>query len=241
MKTTSKPHRGHGLALAGLLTAASLLSACGAISTLNINDNAATIGSVRAVKRFGSGPGGPGIEVEASQFTAKGTQALANSEVAYLGNQSINGPATLQNTARVTHAQLVYNHLLFAGQPVEMEWFAGAAQVHTHWASTGGATAPRLSATSTWSGPVGGVLGRLRLTPMLSLEGRRSLAMARGGNIENQRLFTEVALALRPVPGLVLRGGYAESQSWDWVRPDLLTTALSVRARGPFLNLGLEF
>ncbi len=230
------------LALPGALATATLLAGCGVgVTHLNVSDDSHAIGSVRAVKRLGSGPGGPGLEVEASRAVAKGTQLLTANDAATLNQQTVLGPATLSNDARVEHVQLVYNHLLFAGRPVELEWFVGATQVRTHWSSTSSRTTdPQLTSSSTWSGPVGGALGRLHLAPMLSLEARYSGAVALGGRVDSgQRNFTEVALAFRPAPVIVLRGGYAESRTW--VRPETSSTELSVRARGPFFNLGLEF
>ncbi len=229
------------LSLPVVLAAASLLSGCGVITTLHVSDDSHVIGSVRAVKRLGSGPGGPGIEVEASRVVAKGTQFLNANDAATFDQVSVLGPVTLSHDARVEHAQIVYNHLLFAGRPVEMEWFVGATQVRTHWTSTSSRpNDPQLTSQTTWSGPVGGALGRLHLAPFLSLEARYSGAVALGGRVDTgQRNFTEVALAFRPAPVIVLRGGYAESRTW--VRPEVSSTELSVRARGPFVNLGLEF
>lgn len=223
------------------LVGATLLSGCGVSTTLHISDGSQAIGSVRVVKRLGMGPGGPGIEAEGSTLKASGTQTLNNADVAAIGPQSIAGPATIQNSAKVEHAQLVYNHLLFAGRPIELEWFVGATQVRTRWDTTSSRpTDPRLTSQTTWTGPVGGVLGRVNLAPMLSVEGRYAGAVAVGGRVgSGQRTFTELALAFRPVPVVVLRGGFAESRTF--VRPEFFTTELSVRARGPFLNLGLEF
>jgi hypothetical protein len=226
---------------AAALCFAVLASGCGNITQLHIDDNSSQIFSARAVHRLGSGPGGGGLELELSGVRARGEQQLGAFETATLGTQSISGPALLRHDARVEHAQLVYNHLLFAGRPVEFEWFAGAAWVKTSWQSvSANAADPRLTKESRWYGPAGGVLARLRLAPVLALELRYSGAVDLSTQRDNgSRNSTELALAFKPVPALALRAGLGEMRSW--LRPELLSTELSVRARGPFLNLGLDF
>jgi hypothetical protein len=233
----------HALRAGAALAVAAVggIAACGTPTQLHVQDNGQVIGSVRAVHRFGEGPGGPGIELEASRARARGSQALAATETATLDRRSVTGPTTLHHDARVDHAQIVYNHLMFAGRPVEMEWFAGAAWVQTRWdAESTTATDARLASRTRWYGPAGGVLGRVRLGPLLALEGRYTGAARSGGAADSgSRYEAELALALRPAPGLVLRGGFAESRSW--VRANFDESEQSVRARGPYLNLGLEF
>ena len=224
-----------------LLATGALLAGCGSVTQLHVDDHSTQIVSARAVHRFGPGPGGGGLELEVSSLRGRGGQTLNAFETATLGSQSISGPARLQHTARVQHAQLVYNQLLFAGRPVELEWFAGAAWVQTAWQSTSANAAdPRLTNKADWVGPAGGALGRLRLAPWLALELRYSAAIdaSRGGG-NTSRNATELALAFKPAPALSLRAGLGESRSW--LHPELASTELSVRVRGPFLNLGLEF
>jgi hypothetical protein len=215
-----------------------LLAGCSSFTQLNLNDDSTPQVSARAVHRFGTGPGGGGIEVEVASVRATGHQQLDNFQLATLGNQSISGPASLTHTARVQHAQLVYNHLLFAGRPVELEWFAGAAWVHMSWTTASAAPGdPRLTQRSDWKGPAGGVLGRARLGPSLALELRYSAA-ADLSNWSSSRNSTELALAFRPAPALVLRLGLGETRTY--ARPDAAESELTVRTRGPFLSLGLE-
>jgi len=226
------------------LTAAGtlLLSGCGLVSQqLHVSDDSRAVISARVVKRFGAGPGGPGIELEASRAEARGSQVIpANSNVS-VGNNYISGPATLHHRAQVDNGHLVYNHLLFAGRPVELEWFVGGAWGRLRWDSTSSVpTDPALSARSSWYGPTGGALGRLHVAPGLSVELRYAGAIALSGAVDtNSRTLVEGALAFRPPGGVVLRGGFAEMRSVT--RPEVGNSELSVRARGPFLNLGLEF
>lgn len=228
-------------ALPALICLICLLAGCGNITQLHVADNSTAIVSARAVHRFGGGPGGGGLELEVSAVKARGEQQLATLEVASVGNQSISGPALLKHRARVQTIQLVYNHLLFAGRPAELEWFVGATWVKTNWESISANPAdPRLARNSSWSGAAGGALGRLRLADALALELRYSGALAvRSADDAGERSSTELALAFRPAPGLRLRAGVAEIRAVT--RPELLSTELSVRARGPFFNLGLDF
>jgi hypothetical protein len=221
--------------------AAGLFGGCGAPTQLHVQDSAELIGSVRAVHRFGEGPGGGGIEIAASRARAQGEQRLQAFETATLNGRSITGPVTLRHDARVERAQIVYNHLLFAGRPVELEWFAGGAAVATRWNTASPVpTDPQLTSRTTWYGPAGGALGRLRLAPMLSLELRYEGAIKVTGAIDSASHYqVETALALRPLPGLALRIGFAESRGW--VQPSFSESELSVRSRGPLLNLGFEF
>ena len=218
-----------------------LVSGCGNVTQLHIEDTSSPLMSARAVHRLGGGPGGSGIEIEVSSVRGKGPQQLTLNETAYLGTQSISGPAALQHTARVQQAQLLYNHLLFPGRTVELEWFVGASWTKTNWESLSANPADaRLSHHGTWYGPAGGALGRLRLSSMLALEARYSgSADVSSGPDSGSRHNTELVLAFKPVPVLVLRAGWAESRSW--LRPGIASTELSVRVRGPFANLGFEF
>ena len=223
-----------------LLAAAALTAGCGNVTQLHVDDRSSPIVSARAVHRFGGGPGGAGLELEVSSVRARGEQRLSAFESVSVGTQSVTGPALLVHNARVQHAQLVYNHRLFAGRPAELEWFVGAAWVQATWESVSFNTAdPRLSNRTNWYGPAGGVLGRLRLAPLLALELRYSAAIdlstRRDGASRNS---TEAAFAFRAAPALLLRAGLGESRSW--VQPDS-SSELAVRVRGPFVSLGLDF
>lgn len=228
--------------LAVACAAVATLPGCGLVSQqLHVSDDSRVVSSARVVKRFGAGPGGPGVEFEASRAEARGTQFIPLGSTVSASTQSINGPATLTHRAQVDNGHVVYNHLLFAGRPVELEWFAGGAWGRLRWDSTSSnaADAPLVARTS-WFGPTGGALGRLHVGPGLSLEARYAGSVALSGAADTgSRTQVEGALAFRPPGGLVLRAGYAEMRSVT--RPELFGSELSVRARGPFLNLGLEF
>ena len=221
------------------LALALLVTGCGVSSQLHLSDPSTTNLSLRAVYRVGGGPGGSGIEAEATSVRAQGEQNLNASQVATLNNVTINGPAALQHRSRVQHAQLTYNHLHFAGRPMELEWFAGAARVHTTWETVNTAsTSLRLTHQARWTGPAAGVQGRLRLADGLAMELRYSAAVNLSGPDSGSRNSTSLSLAFKPAPSLVLRVGVGEVRTF--YRPEFNASELSLRARGPFLNLGLE-
>lgn len=229
------------LCIGWTLAGAALLAGCGSRTRLDVKDDSSSNVGARVLHRLGSGPGGGGLEFDYMNTRAQGGQQLGAFESATLGSQSINGPVALRHTVRVQSAQLVYNHLLFAGRTVEMEWFAGGAWVSTAWESLSANPAdPRLSKQTSWYGPAGGVLGRLLLAPSLALELRFAAAIDLSSRRDaGERNAAELVLAFKPVPTLTLRAGLAETQAN--LKPELLSTELSVRARGPFFNLGFEF
>jgi hypothetical protein len=231
------------LRLPALATCVALLSGCGLVSQqLHVSDDSRGVASARVAKRLGSGPGGPGVELEVTRAQARGTQVVPTGSLVTAGGVTLNGPISLQHRATVDGGHLVYNHLLFPGRPVELEWFAGGAWQGLRWDSTSSrAGDAALRTRNRWYGPTGGALARLQLVPGFTLEGRYAGAIALKGTIvdSGSRTLTEAALAWRPGGGVVLRGGYAELRTV--MRPDFDNSELSVRARGPFLNLGLEF
>lgn len=237
----SFPHTHRALRLAAAIAAAALSAGCGSITQLYADEGSSPLVTARAVHRLGGGPGGGGIELEVSSARARGEDTLGEFSSASLGGATVSGPAQLRHSARVQQAQLFYNHLLFAGRPVEMEWFVGGAWVQTSWESVSARPAdPRLSSRSSWYGPAGGAAARLRLAPALALELRASGTLDVSGRRDaGASSSAELALAFKPAPVLSVRAGYGLHESS--VRPELASTELSVRARGLFLGLGLEF
>jgi hypothetical protein len=223
------------------LSLAALLGGCSSPRTLNVEDHSAPIFTARAVHRFGGlDAGGAGLEFEAHSARGEATQTLAGSDWVSLGNRDILGPVTLASRARTEHVQLTYNHLLFAGRPMEMEWFAGATASRLKWDTRSfRATDLPLSASHSWFGPVGGIAARIRLAPSLALEGRFSGAIALRSDFGSSRANAELALAWSPLPQLQLRAGIAESDA-D-ASGHVSDSDLSLRVRGPFAGLTLAF
>ncbi len=224
-----------------VLVAAVVMAGCGAYPTqLHVDDRSQPLLSARGVLRLGEGPGGPGLELTYLQTHARGEQQLLSGDLARLEGQTLAGPKLLHHDVRTHDTELLYNHRLFAGRPAELEWFAGMGWHDTDWTSTGDQPAdPQITRRATWSGPAGGVLGRLNLGSGLALEARYSGGIRVWGGANGSRYNAELALALRPAGPLVLRAGFAEHRSW--IESDGLNSELSVRSRGPFFTLGLEF
>jgi hypothetical protein len=216
-----------------------LVAGCGAVNELRVDDKSTPIVSARVLHRFDGGRGG--VELDYGSVRATGSQQLPEFSTVTLGNNSIKGPASLQNTARMQHLQLLYNHLLFKDQPIELEWFAGVAAVNVAWNSSSANPAdPPLKRTDTWYGPAGGVLGRVKLGAGFALEARYSAA-AEPRLLGGGRAGAELALAFSPAPALQLRAGIADSRMDVEERPSGLESKLSLRARGPFLGLVVAF
>lgn len=228
-----------GLRAAAAVGMAVLVSGCSVSSQLHLNDPSTTLASARALHRFGASPGGGGVEIEASSVRAQGDQSLNASQVVTLNNVTVAGPGALQHQSRVQHAHITYNHLHFAGRPFELEWFAGAAWVRTSWETVNPPNANlRLSHQSRWSGPTAGAQGRMRLNDQWSLELRHTAALNLQGNDTGARNSTSLSLAFKPIPAMAVRLGLGEVRTF--YRPEFIASELSLRARGPFLNLGLE-
>ncbi len=228
----------HPLAPAAALVAATaIMAGCTTATPLRINDHQ-TISSLRAVHRFGSGPGGGGLEASLSGQRGQAQQALAAGDRARINDIEIVGPATMAHRAEALHAQLAYNHRLFAGGPVELEWFAGVASHRLDWQTAAGAAAAPVRLRESWVGPAGGVAGRVRLGPQLAAALRYDVAMdGRGFSAGHQAL--ELVLAWAPVPAWELRAGFAQSRSWvQSVSPE---ADLELRSSSPFLGLALNF
>ncbi|MDP3612924.1 MAG: hypothetical protein Q8R98_13795, partial [Rubrivivax sp.] len=171
---------------AAALALATLLGGCGTyVSTLDVRDNSAPIVTARALHRLG-GPigGGGGLEAEVHAVRATDRQNFTDTDAATLNGRTILGPTTLHHRVSAQHVQLVYNHLLFPGRPIEMEWFAGATVSRLQWDTNSTRPSdPQLTYRRTWYGPVAGLVGRVPLAPGLALEGRFS------GAIEFRRIF----------------------------------------------------
>ncbi len=225
-------------AAAMALMAAAFTSGCGVFpQPVALNDSAVTTGSLRVLHRFGGGPGG--LEADYQGLRAKGTQALATfSDITFDGN-TITGPALLDHQVSQHHGHLVYNRRLFAGHPVQMEWFAGAAAHRLSW-STASRTpgAPGLQTTRSWVGATGGVTGVLAVSPALELQLRYSGAVS-VDSMTATRNAAELVLAWAPVPALQLRLGYGQNQS----NHELVdgNSDLRLRSRGPFAGLQIGF
>lgn len=226
-------------AAAAALALCTLLTGCGYVSKLQVHDNSTPIVTGRALHRF-NGPGGGGLEAEVSSVSASRSQAFTAADSATLNGQTILGPTTLNNRAQAQHLQLVYNHLHFQGRPVELEWFAGISVSRLQWdTSSSRPSDPLLSYRRSWTGPAGGVVGRVRLGPSLALEARYSGALDFRRGLNASRVGAELALAWSPAPLLQLRGGLAQSEAS--VEGAGLSTDLSLRVRGPFANVTLNF
>ena len=235
-------HRLPGLRLGMCLFIAWTLGGC-SYAPLNIKDSSAPSAQARALVRFGNAQRG-GLELEVGQVRGSDVQQLESGVSTRVGNQTLVGPVTLDHEARLRHYHVVYNHLLFAGRPVEMEWFAGAEAFRLDWVSRPTAPAqPELRERRSLWGPTAGLVGRWNITPLVALEARGGGMATLVGNPSDRgrRGFGELAAVLRPTPGLRLRAGYAESNARSWINDLYVDDSMSFKTRGPFLGLAYEW
>lgn len=231
------PHHRTARVAAVVLLAASL-GGCGLSTRIYLKDDSA-MAATRATWRMGEAAG---FEVGAARVRASGTQRLDDSETVYFEDRSVTGPVLLNHRTTHEHAHLAYKHRIPLGSRFELEWLAGATAVRHRWESTSERpTDPLLANRTTWRGAVGGLLGRLKLEDHLSLELRGvGAAAVRSSVTRGEFGFSELVLAWRPAGGpLLLRGGFAQFSSDT--RPGLGDSEQTLRVRGPYLNLGLEF
>lgn len=228
----------HRLRTLGLMLSllVALLSGCGIADELRVNDRSSDpIVSARVVHRIAGG--NSGIELDYVRARAQGNQGIGDFDSVTLGGVRVPGPTTLRHTVTAQHGQLAYNHLLFKGRAMEMEWFAGVGVVDLDWVSTTPAQA-RVSRRHQWYGPAGGVMGRVNLGPYVALEARFSGSVRTQG-ASGSRTNAEAALALKPVPGVQLRLGMAQVESNFGY--DGADSRLTMATRGPFAGLLLSF
>jgi hypothetical protein len=246
-RTLNRFQRGRQRWLATLVPAALLasLSGCGVWQTLAVRDDEAASVAVRAALRPAAwarsdrtGPG-PGFEIGFERYRAKDGRALGAGESITLGNQTVNGPDTLAQTATVQQAQLVYTHPLYFGDHFELEPFGGLAHVGVRYRAEPNQSSVRLEQKATRTTVVGGITPRVRLNEWLAVEARFSFIPLLDSDLYGRTI--EVAGVLKPVPQLALRLGYAQRRMGVDFKDNSAWTQLDVRANGPFATVQLDF
>ena len=223
-----------------LLLGAALLAGCGSSPPLQMHDYGTTLALARASVRPGGAAGGGGIELEVSRVRGASSQQRAEFEDFSIGGPPEQGPALLRHEARNDTLQLVYHHRLFAGRPLEMAWFAGAAAGRLDWTTTEqGGTGRQGSTRVDWVGPTGGVSLRWNMAPQWFGEFRYAGTWVNSSDDRGTRGHLELALAWQPASALQLRLGVASTGLTLW--PQGSWSELSFVARGPFAALVLGY
>jgi hypothetical protein len=219
------------------LLAATLLAGC-SLPPLQLSDRNAPMAVARATLRPGGAAGGGGVELELSRVSGQARQD--RTEDFRIGGGFEPGPAQLQHEARSESAQLVYHHRLFAGQQLEMAWFAGVAAGRLNWTTTDlGAPGRRGQVRVEWTGPTGGVSGRWNLAPGWFGEVRYAGTVINSSDDTGTRAKLELALGWQAAPTVQLRLGYSSTYLNLW--PTASWSELAFSARGPFAGIVIGY
>ncbi|MBL8324851.1 MAG: hypothetical protein JNJ89_07825 [Rubrivivax sp.] len=182
-----------------------------------------------------------GFELGYQQYRAEGPQALAAGQSLAVGAQSIAGPDTLLQNAKVVAWHFGYADRLSAGRSFEFDYSAGGMKLDVDYElrPQSGVLGTQPFARSNTL-PYGSITPRWRFGPMLAVEARLAAA---GLTDRAEHYRHEAALVLSPVPPLALRLGYAWQRTSiaSWSDPLFDNVDLRIRARGPAASLRLEF
>ena len=226
--------------LPALALGAALLAGCGS-PPLQMHDYGTSIAMARATVRPGGAAGGAGLELEVSRVRGSAFQQRNEFDDFSIGGPvPEQGPALLRHDARNQTLQLAYHHRLFAGRPLEMAWFVGAAAGRLDWTTTEqGGTGRQGSTRVNWVGPTGGVSLRWNMAPQWFGEFRYAGTLVNSSDDFGTRGHLELALAWQPASALQLRVGVAQAGITLW--PNGNWSELSFVTRGPFAAVVLGY
>lgn len=234
---TSASHRHAPRRWALVVALAASVLGSGCYNTVLVARDERSMAAARATWRLNEASG---VEVQGFRTRATETQSFNDLDDIQVDGRRIPGPVVLDHRVRHAHAHAAYNHRIPLRRGFELEWMAGVAASRAEWDSVSRrAGDPTLSSRVSWSGPMGGALGRYRVTDDWSIELRTTGAVALGGSGRSGTYaWSEAVVAWRPGV-LALRAGVARLQSTTV--PTSGDTEQQLRVRGPYLNLGLEF
>lgn len=235
------------VAAAMAVVMAAVLAGCGTepqrltLRDTSTNDAAFHIALRPAAWARANGNPARGLEAGYQQYRAEGPQVLASGQSINVGAQTIPGPDTLQQKAKVVAWHFGYTDRLYLGPSFEFDYSAGGMKLDVDYElrpQSGIVGAQPFARSHTL--PYGSVTPRWRFGPMVAMEARLSAAGATD-RVEHNR--HDVALVLSPVPQVSLRLGYAwqSTSVASWSDPLFDNVDLRIRARGPAASLRLEF
>jgi hypothetical protein len=181
-----------------------------------------------------------GFEAGYQQFTASGPQALSAGETLLVNGQSIPGPDTVAQKAKVAAWHFGYTDRLYFGPVVEFDIAVGGLKLDIDYELRAqAAPVGPLTLANAETLPYGSITPRYRFGPMLALEAR----IAAASNAESRHNRQDLSLLITPVPQLMLRLGYARQRTSMEVPRVAFFDGLEVQinARGPAASLRLEF
>jgi hypothetical protein len=190
--------------------------------------------------RSGAGPS-RGFEAGCQQYRSEGPQVLAAGQSLVVGGQTIAGPDTLLQKAKVVAWHFAYTDRLYFGPSFEFDFSGGGVKLDVDYElrPQSGVVGTQPFARSNTL-PYGSVTPRWRFGPAVAMELRLAASAALDDVAHNRH---EVALVLQPLLPLALRLGYAWQRTTIRAWNDALfdNVDLRIRARGPAASLRLEF
>lgn len=190
--------------------------------------------------RAGGGPA-RGFEAGYQQYRAEGPQTLPANQSLIVGAQTITGPDTLLQKAKVVAWHFGYTDRLYFGPAFEFDFSGGGMKLDVDYElrPQSGVLGTQPFARSRTL-PYGSVTPRWRFGPLFAVEARIAAAGATDRAEHNRQ---DVALVLSPVPALSLRLGYAWQRTTiqSWSDPLFDNVDLRIRAHGPAASLRVQF
>ena len=239
---------GRAAPLARLLAAAAaatLLAGCSVpqrvmLRDSNVND-AALLATLRPAAWARQGGPARGFEAGVQSYRAEGDHALSTNQFLTVGNQTINGPDTLHQKAKVVAWHFGFADRFYFGPAFELDMSVGGMKLDVDYElrpQSGVIGAQPFARSHTL--PYGAITPRYRFGPLLSIEARLAAAgLTHQAN--HERL--DAALVLSPAPQLSLRLGYAWQRTGiaSWSDTLFDNVDVKIRARGPAVSLRLDF
>jgi hypothetical protein len=206
---------------------------------VQVDDTHATKASARVVWRPEGFPktrrSQGGLEFGYEQYRGNSEQALAAGHQVTLDSRSLFGPDVLDNKVRIDQVDFSYNHLVTFGR-FQLEPRGGLAWQQVDLKSR--SADPSLAGLATrrhGTYLVAGISPRFNFNHVLALEGRFAYAVGS----ERRSTDGELALALRPAPGLSLRAGYFMRK--QRLQGDGIQSDLNIDLSGPTVSMALRF
>lgn len=233
------------LAVAAGAAVLATLAGCGVSQRLMLRDSAVNDAALLVTVRPAAwgrqqGPA-RGFEAGAQSYRAEGDHALSPNEFLTVGNQTINGPDTLHQKAKVVAWHFGFTDRFYFGPAFELDMSVGGLKLDVDYElrpQSGVIGAVPFARSHTL--PYGAITPRHRFGPLLAIEARLAAAgLTHQAN--HERL--DAAVVLSPSPQFSLRLGYAWQRtgiaSWSDTLFDNID--VKIRARGPAASLRLDF
>ena len=180
---------------------------------------------------------GGALELGVATVKGRSTQTLASGQSVEIGDETFNGPATIENETRATVFDGVLRWRRFTESRVlGIELLGGLGYINMDFTTRAGSQQGRDGFSSL--GLLGGIGGIWRIGPSTSLQARYSLFITGGWFEESDMTRLEIGLVQALGRNFALRAGY---QSWVIESREVWRSEISSKLRGPSLGVELNF